>query len=138
VPVKRLELASIRLCPRCGRGRAELVAGDVTLTVALDPARARELAGKGGDDELRSIGDLFLEQLKASRAEPKEVVLDTGPAGLRALLSIARDGDSEVVSCTAQEGVGLAVRGRLLLYATDDALAHAATRPTTGGPETLH
>jgi hypothetical protein len=137
--VKRLELAGIRVCQRCGRGRAELTASDgATITVALDPVRARELAGEVAHDDVRTVGELVLALLTASGAEVKEVVLDTGPAGLRALLSLARDADCEVVSCTPQEGVGLAVRGRLKLYATDEALATAVTRPGEGGSETVH
>jgi hypothetical protein len=137
--VKRLELAGIRVCQRCGRGRAELAASDgTTITVALDPVRARELAGEVPHDDVRTLGELALALLTASGAEVKEVVLDTGPVGLRALVSLARGADGEVVSCTAQEGVGLAVRGRLKLYATDEALANAVARSGAGGSETVH
>ena len=137
--MKRLELTNVRVCQRCGRGRAELATGDgVTLTVALEPVRARELAGNGSEDEVRTLGELVLEQLAAGGVEVKEIVLDAGPVGLRALVSVVHGVESEVVSCTAQEGVGLAVRGRLKLYATEEALAHAVARPDAGGSETIH
>jgi len=44
-----------------------------------------------------------------------------------------------VLACTAQEGIELAVRGTLPLYATDEALAGSGDEPATPGPgNTVH
>jgi hypothetical protein len=126
--VKRIELKGVRVCSRCGRGRAELESTDgERLEVPLDAPRARELSGER--DEVRSLATFVLDQVATSGAEPGEVVLDVGPSGLRALLSLLRNGEAEVIGCTAQEGVELAVRGDLSLYATDQALAGDADEP---------
>ena len=136
--VKRLELKQVRVCAKCGRGRAELESGDGDrLEVRLDAARAHELSGRA--DDLRTLSALVLEELAASGARPGEVVLDVGPAGLRAMLSFTRGAESDLVACTAEEGVGLAVRGALPLYATDEALAFDGADAGDPGPDrTIH
>jgi hypothetical protein len=143
--VKRLELAKIRVCDRCGRGGAELRGeeGEV-IVVPLDPVRARQLRTSDTDD-VRPLTDLVLAELRANGCEPREVVIDVLAGRLRALLSVVRAAENDVVECTAEEGVALAVRGNLRLYATDEAVAHATARAAkkekhggTGGPETLH
>ena len=139
--VKRLELVRIRVCNRCGRGGAELRGeGGERLVVPLDPVRARQLADAGREEDVRSFTDLVLEQLAAAGVEAREVVLDVADGRLRALLSFVRADETDVVGCTADEGVALALRGGLRLYATDEALAHAAAdRPkAAGGPDTVH
>ena len=93
----------------------------------LDAPRARELSG--ARDEVRPLAAFVLGQVSASGGEASEVVLDVGPSGLRALLSLLRDGDTEVLACTAQEGIELAVRGTLSIDATDEALAGDAEEP---------
>jgi hypothetical protein len=50
------------------------------------------------------------------------------------LLSVTRAGESDMVACTAQEGVELAVRAGLAMYATDEALA----RDADASRSTLH
>jgi hypothetical protein len=143
--VKRLELARIRVCPRCGRGDAELrpVSGDAdrVVTVRLDPVRVRQLAGHAPADGLRPLVDVVLDRLVADGARVAEVVLDVLDGRLRGLLSLVRSGETDVVECTAEEGVALAVRGGIRLYATDEALAapkrDRPVRPD-GGPDTLH
>jgi hypothetical protein len=131
--VRRLELKQVRVCSRCGRGRAQLESADGDrFEVVLDPPRARELsAGQGG---VRSLATFLLEQIAERRIVPEEVIFEQGPAGLRALLSVTRDGETDVVSCTAQEGVELAVRGSLAMYASDDVLSPESTAPRN----TLH
>jgi hypothetical protein len=142
--VKRLELARIRVCGRCGRGGAELRGADCEkLVVPLDAVRARQLSEAGRDDD-RSLTELVLEQLAASGAVASEVVLDASDGRLCAFLSLVRpeDAEPEVVACTAEEGVALAIRGALKLYATEEALAQAArsAKPErgTGGSDTIH
>jgi hypothetical protein len=126
--VRRLELKRVRVCSRCGRGRAELEGADgERIEVVLDAPRAHELSGQR--DEVRSLTAFVIAQAAESQTTFGEVILDRGPAGLRALLSVTRAGDSDVVACTAQEGVELAVRGGLAMYATDEALAREADAP---------
>jgi hypothetical protein len=136
--VKRLELKRVGVCSRCGRGRAELESTDGDrLEVPLDAPRARELSGSR--DEIRPLAAFVLGQVSASGAKAGEVVLDVGPSGLRALLSLLRDGDTEVLACTAQEGIELAVRGPLSIYATEEALAgDAAESATPSSRNTVH
>jgi len=61
-----------------------------------------------------------------------------GVGALRALISITRGDEPDVIVCTPQEGVGLAVQGRLALYATDEAVAREAARAGARGSETVH
>jgi hypothetical protein len=132
--VKRLELTQVRICQRCGRGKAQLTASDgATISVPLDPVRARGLANRTGD--LRPLAEVVLERLAAGGNKITDVVLDVDDGALRALVSFA---DTDVVACPAQDGVELAVRGELALYATDEALAHATGRPGATDPETIH
>jgi hypothetical protein len=129
VSVKRLELARIRVCERCGRGRAELEAGDgTTLVVALDPLRAHELERRDDPDDVPWLSAMVLDLVLATEGTVREIVLDADAHGLRALVSISRGDDTDVVGCTAQEGISLAARGGFTIYATDEALA-------TTGPE---
>src|SRR5438094_5633712 len=139
--VKRLELVRIRVCSRCGRGGAELRGEDAErLVVPLDAVRARQLAGGGREEDVRSFTDLVLEQLAAAGVEAREVVLDVAEGRLRALFSFVRTGETDVVGCTAEEGVALALRGGLRLYAAAEALAPAAVnRPrVVRGQATVH
>lgn len=138
-PVKRLQLTRVRVCDRCGRGRAELATDDgTTLSVPLDPARAAELAAWPKPADLQPLSALVLTSLAAAGATPTDLVLDVAGAALRALLSVARGDDTDVVVCTPQEAVSLAVRGGIKLYATDEALAHRTARSTPPSSETLH
>src|SRR5256886_17420877 len=108
--MKRLELARVRICERCGRGRAELRSEDgKTLTVPLDPVRARELADARSAEDERAFTDLVLAELGAAGLQAREVVLDVAHGQLRALLSWVRRDEPAGVARTAQEGGGLAV-----------------------------
>jgi hypothetical protein len=128
--VRRLELKRIRLCSKCGRGRAELVGGDgERIEVPLDAPRAQALAGE--QDEVASLSTLVLGQAALAGTTFDEIVFDRGMSGLRALLSFTRAGAHDVVACTAQEGVELAVRGSIAMYATDEALTREADAPRT-------
>jgi hypothetical protein len=137
--VKRLQLARVRICQRCGRGRAELEGADGTsLTVPLDAVRAHELERHGQADDVPWLSAVLVALLEAGGGTMREVVLDTDTSGLRALLSIARGEDTEVVACTAQEGVGLAARSGVPLYATTEALADTGQPTDDDGHERLH
>ena len=146
--MRRLALVRIRVCTRCGRGGAELKAEDgAKLVVRLEPARAVELrAGSRGDD-MRWLPDVVLAQLAASGLGVREVVLDVVDDTLRAFLSLAKEGDAsaepDVVGCTPEEGVAIAIRGGHRIFATDDALAPARRRSENrdeggAGGGTLH
>lgn len=125
----------MRVCQRCGRGRAELGSDDgAVLTVSVDASRVRELSEPNGAREMRSLTELVLEKL----AEVREVVLDAEKDVLRGLLSFGRGAELDVVSCTAQEALGLAVRGGLSIYATDEALALATGPTAEPKADTLH
>lgn len=100
--------------------------------MVLDAPRARDLSGQ--QDEARSLTAFVIARAAESQTTFGEVILDLGPAGLRALLSVTRAGESDVVACTAQEGVELAVRAGLAMYATDEALAREVEAPRS----TLH
>lgn len=142
--VKRLELSRIRVCQRCGRSSAELRSRDGSvIVVPVDAVRARELEDRASPHGLESLTDLVLGQLAASGRAPAEVLLDVLDGRLRALLSLPAREEPDIVGCTPEEGLALAVRGRLPLYATDEAFAHAAARSAkhdrgTGGADTLH
>jgi hypothetical protein len=143
--VRRLELVRVRSCARCGRAGAELKTPDgTTFSVPLDPVHAALLGGTA--DDVPALVDVVLARVATGRTRPGEVVLDLAAGRLRALVSLVRDGESDVVTCPAGEGVVFAVRGRLPLYATDEAVTHAAGRTgktvrepgAGGGPDTLH
>lgn len=136
--VKRLELQEVRICKKCGRGRALLLSDDDdSLSIPLDPVRARRLAGER--DDVRCLGDFLIDHLREGGIPPTDVVLDRVPAGLRALVSLRRGEEIDVLSCTAQEGLEIALRGDLHLYATADVFETQADRVSERDPgETLH
>ena len=126
--MRRLTLVRIRVCTRCGRGGAELKAEDgAKLVVRLEPARAVALRGTTRGDDMRWLTDVVLEKLPV-----REVVLDVVDETMRAFLTVAPDGDAsgepEVVACTPEEGVAIAIRGGHRLFATDEVLAPARRR----------
>jgi hypothetical protein len=136
--VKRLELGDVRICRRCGRGRANLITVDgESISIPLDPARARVLGKPASDADVPWLTALVLERVAQDGRTLQEVVLDMDGGMLRALVSSRRDGELDVVACTPQEGVDLASRAGVPLYATDEALAHAAGTHAPSG-ETLH
>jgi hypothetical protein len=137
--VQRLELTRIHACERCGRGRAELATGEGdVLVVGLDAAAVQELREGREGGEVPWLSSLLLELLGARRDALREVVLDAGPKGLRALLTLSHGDTTDVIACAAQEGIALAVRGALPLYATAEALEAGGRRERSRGGERLH
>ena len=143
--MRRLTLGRIRVCTRCGRGGAELKAEDgAKLIVRLEPARAVELRGASRGDDMRWLTDVVLAQLKASGCVVQEVVLDVVDETMRAFISLAREddvaGEPEVVACTPEEGVAIAIRGGHRIFATDEALVpvRRPRRAARSGGGTLH
>lgn|GEM_PF-1430440 len=121
----RLELKQIRQCPRCRRGVAELETPDgARLRVVLEGVRVRALAGEA--DDLRWVDEVLLDSLRALAAPPVAVVLDAVAEGVRGLVTLGGRAQGEVIACAGPEAIGLAIRGRLPLYATEEALARGA------------
>jgi hypothetical protein len=136
--VKRVELGDIRICKKCGRGRATLLTDDgETISIPLDPARARILGTPASEAEVPWLTAMVLERLTQEDRTLQEIVLDLDGGALRALVSCHREGELEVLACTPQEGIDLASRAGVPLYATDEALVHATGSATVPG-ETLH
>ena len=137
--VKRIELGDIRICKRCGRGRANLLTddGDV-VAIPLDPARARVLGAAATDADLGWLSAIVVQRLQQDGNAVQEIVLDLDGQALRALVSCRRGAELEVLACTPQEGVEIATRAGVPLYATDEALAHATGSPAAPSGETLH
>ena len=115
--------------------------------VRLEPARAVELKSSARGEEMRWLTDVVLAQLEASGLVVREVVLDVVDGTMRAFLTLGRRGDDarepEVVACTPEEGLAVAIRGAHRLFGTDEALAaprrSAAPRDEGGaGGGTLH
>lgn len=146
--MRRLALVRIRVCTRCGRGGAEFKAEDGgKLVVRLEPARAVELRGERKSDEMRWLTDVVLAQLEASGQAVREVVLDVVDGVMRAFLTLGKaddaSGEPEVIACTPEEGIAVALRGESRLFATDEALSapRGRTEPRDeggAGGGTLH
>lgn len=145
--VRRLGLVRIRICTRCGRGGAEFRTDDnASLVVRLDPARAAQLRGPRATEEMRWLTDVVLGQLAAAGFAVRELVIDVVDGTQRAFLTLAGPDDTEpeVVACTPEEAVAVALRGGHRLFATDEALAAPRGRGEprdeggAGGPGTLH
>jgi hypothetical protein len=136
--VQRLELTRVRACERCGRGRADLTAGtgDV-LTIALDPAAVAELQGSQAETDVAWLSSFVVERSRAHGESLREVVLDEGPNGLRGLLTVSRGDATDVLACSPDQALTLAMRATLPLYATAEALDAGARREPSGG-DRLH
>jgi bifunctional DNase/RNase len=133
-----MELGEVRICRKCRRGRANLIGPDgEALSIPLDAARAARLGREAEPGDVPWLGDLVAERLVRDGTTLREVVLDVERGALRALVSCERDGEPTVLACTPQEGVDLAQRAGVPIYATDDALAQAAGATAAPG-ETLH
>jgi hypothetical protein len=81
---------------------------------------------------------LFLELVRGAGGNVREVVLDADARGLRALVSITRGDDTDVVRLHAAGRRRAGARGRLPIYATADALATAQPASDSDGHDRLH
>jgi hypothetical protein len=138
--VRRLELGAIRICGRCGRGRAELCTEDGgSLVVRLGAHRARRLAppGTGAVEDVPWLGDVVLGHAADLGLRIADVVLDDGPQGLRGLVTWTQaGGDVTVAACEPEEALEMALRAGVPIFATDEAL-HPDRAPERPG-HTLH
>lgn len=135
--MRRLELGAIRICKRCGRGRAELLTDDgESVAVRLGPGRARLLAdlGRAPSEDVPWLGDVLVRAAAGAGRQVSDVVLDDGPHGLRGLVTWA-DGEQAaiVAACEPEEALEAALRTGVPIYATDEAL-----RPGSDGERPGH
>jgi hypothetical protein len=95
------------------------------------------MLGETSDADVAWLSALVLERLTQDGRTVQEIVLDADDGVLRALVSCRRGEVPELFACTPQEGVDLANRSGVSLYATDEALALSAGARARSG-ETLH
>ena len=108
--------------------------------VGLDPNRARLLADLGDDAEpdVPWLGRLVSEQAAAAGVRVSDVVLDIGPHGLRGLVTwLDADDAMTVAACEPQEALETALRTRVPLFATDEAM-HRPADDAVDEHKTLH
>ena len=118
----RLVFAGLRACKGCHRPIAFLTTddGELTLGIALDAYKARELARNcEGPTKEKFLADFLLKLLASSPHAIREIVLDCSERGP---IFARVDAITEVFCCTPQEAVGLAAAANLPLCATERAL----------------
>ena len=117
-----LVFAGLRACKGCHRPIAFLMTedGELTLGIALDAYKARELARScEAPTKQKFLTDFLLKLLASSPYAIREIVLDCSEEGH---IFARVDVTTEVFSCAPQEAVGLAAAAGLPLYATERAL----------------
>lgn len=138
--MRRVDLGTIRICKRCGRGRAELIAGDGdTLVVRLGPNRARLLADlpEREQPDVPWLGALVVRRAAEEALTVSDVVLDDGPQGLRGLITwAAGDASVTVAACEPEEALETALRLGVPIFATDEALRRESDAAPRG--HTVH
>lgn len=137
--MRRLELGAIRICKRCGHGRAELLTDDgESLSVRVGPNRARVLAAleSGSTEDVPWLGDVVAGGAQTTRLCVSDVVLDDGPVGLRGLVTWTGDDGVTVAACEPDEALETAMRMGVPIFATDEALGAASATEPPG--HTLH
>ena len=118
--MKRLTLVGLRACEHCHRAIAHLMSedGEHTLGIALDAIKAREMSRKGQE---KFLTDLLLQSLASSPNIPREIVLDFHEEGF---LYARVDLTTEIITCSAQEGVAFAAATGTPLNATERIFEH--------------
>jgi hypothetical protein len=122
--MKRLTLVGLRACERCHRAIAYLMSedGEHTLGIALDAIKAREMSRKGQETgQEKFLTDLLLQSLASSPNIPREIVLDFHEEGF---LYARVDLTTEIITCSAQEGVAFAAATGTPLNATERIFEH--------------
>lgn len=122
--MKRLALAGLKTCESCHRAVAYLMSedGEHTLGIALDAIKAREISSKCQEPgQEKFLTDLLLQLLASSSHVPREIVLDLHEKGF---LYTRLDITTEILSCSLQDGVGLAVAAGIPIYATEGVFQH--------------
>lgn len=115
----RLVLVGLKTCERCHRAIAYLMSedGEHTLGIALDAIKAREISGNcRGVGQEKFLTDLLLQSLASSPNIPREIVLDFHEEGF---LYARVDLTTEIITCSAQEGIAFAAAAGIPLNATD-------------------
>jgi len=122
--MKRLELVGLKPCPHCHRAIAYLMTqdGEETLGIALDATRTRELSynheGPGGE---KCMTGFLVRLLAASSYVPRQVILHWNQEGF--LCSII-DLTTEMITCSPQEGLALAILASIPLFAEEEIFEH--------------
>lgn len=122
--MKRLEFVSLKTCPHCRRAIAYLMTqdGEKTFGIALDPTRARELSCKYQEPGEEKFMTGFLVRLLASSSYfPRQVILDWSQEDF---LSGRVDLATEIITCSPQEGLALAVLAGIPLYGEERIFEH--------------
>lgn len=122
--MKRLESVGLKICPHCRRAVAYLMTedGERTLGIALDAIKAREIARRCQEPgQEKFLADLLLQLLASSSYVLREIVLEWDNEGF---LFARVDITTEIISCSAQEGVALAAAAGIPLYATERIFEH--------------
>lgn len=122
--MKKLELVGLKACPHCKRAIAYVMTedGEHTLGIALDAIKTREISRKCQEPgQEKFLSDLLLQLLASSSYVPREIVLDFHEEGF---LFARVDITTEIISCSAQEGVALAAAAGIPLSATERIFDH--------------
>ncbi|MFQ5902902.1 MAG: hypothetical protein ACE5JO_04355 [Candidatus Binatia bacterium] len=120
--MKSLALVGLKACARCRRVVAFLMTedGEHTLGIALDASKAREVSGNYQEPEEKSLTDFLLRLLALFSYVPRQVVLESNKEGfLSARMEIVKGGETEILSCSPQEGVVYATAAGIPLYAAE-------------------
>lgn len=124
--MKKLALARLTACARCRRAVAFLKSedGEHVLGIPIEFDKARELLsryhGSGGE---KFLTDFLLRLLASSPALLLQVVLDCNKGGyLSAKVDLTIEGEAESLSCSPEDGLGLAFAAGIPLYAPEHIL----------------
>jgi hypothetical protein len=91
--------------------------GEHSLGIALDAIKAREISRRPEErGQEKFLTDLVMQLLASSSYVPREIVLDSDEEGF---LFARVDITTEIISCSAQEGVAFAAAAGIPLYATE-------------------
>jgi bifunctional DNase/RNase len=132
-----MTLMRIHELTACSRHQRALVvledmSGSRRLTFYADPSEAHRLAHAlaRGPRACHPVFDFVRALLETLGATPVRVVLeDVDGEGIGAILHVRQGAAEATVTCYPPDALALAVRERLPIYATAEALDHAEPRP---------